>query len=889
MQDRLIFTRRHFMGTALSGATLGLAIPPGRALSAGSKPVMVLLDDIPPDTSASQLFSFLDPILSLNIAVGCLVRLDARSQLALQENPELLAQLLTLTADYPGLTQLIPYAPDLGAQTGYMQMRLAGDVQSAYLRLVEPLSGDIPPDPLLTIATDLPDGTLPVIRGVRSAGFRSVLLLPRTASASSIWLNADGVQQVQGGLRLAANPGRTAITEAVLREIETSDTVVVVAGFPKERDLSDDGYFRAGATLGDGVSLALANGGAFQTLPSDLVLKSGDLFRRFIVLCVRDSGTDEGAQSLTDALTAQGLKYTLLRDLEHNGDQSPDTSGSAPTCWLAASDRQQTPEELLDAVIARAAGTAREADRLDLSCLAIGESTSATDTEPLQGLDVLIDLVPERHGALGLDANGILRLPAQMQLVAGGTMRRLGLLDGDAFEPLRDAIILLQSDAFNSAQEIETAVSALKSLSASEDVTVTDVAGYVEAVTVRDQAAALLKAARRIPTKLISDVAGDGSTESLMRDARLAWSYFDRLTDPSTGLVPATAWLEDGNVQSYDFATMWDTASVILATISAHSLGLIDTVEFRSRLTLLLASLADQPFAGLNLPAGLSSTRDTSLGDKLYDASDTSRLLTALKVLAGYSPDDFPIEEIVSRWDLAMTLRDGVPQTASGLRFKSAFRSNYASYLGRGFDQWGFEIASPYDVSTGLSGLDAQVAVLHAAARMGPIGTEPHLLEAVEMGFSEPAYSMSEALFAAQFAEYQKTGQLVCVSEAPINREPWFIYQGFQLGDVEVPWTVETLDPSPRFKTRGFRRAVSMVNTKSAYLWHFVRPGDYTSKLVDHVRQNAAIPSLGFAPGVPSVPTVKIGSYSDVNTNGVVLQAIAYALNGARPAVEWRA
>ena len=80
---------------------------------------MVLLDEIPPETSASQLFSFLDPILSLNIAVGCLVRFDARCSGRLRDNPELLAQMFKLTADYPGLAQAIAYVPDLGTQTGY--------------------------------------------------------------------------------------------------------------------------------------------------------------------------------------------------------------------------------------------------------------------------------------------------------------------------------------------------------------------------------------------------------------------------------------------------------------------------------------------------------------------------------------------------------------------------------------------------------------------------------------------------------------------------------------------------------------------------------------------------------------------------------------------------
>ena len=141
-----------------------------------------------------------------------------------------------------------------------------------------------------------------------------------------------------------------------------------------------------------------------------------------------------------------------------------------------------------------------------------------------------------------------------------------------------------------------------------QDVIVTDIAGYVEAVTVRDQAAELLKAAKRIPTRPVSEAVRASSIDSLMHDAKLAWSYFDRLTDPGTGLVPATAWFSEGERPKLRFRDDVGHGQCHSGDDSAHSIDLIDTAEFQSRLTLLLSSLADQPFAGLNLPAGLSST-----------------------------------------------------------------------------------------------------------------------------------------------------------------------------------------------------------------------------------------------------------------------------------------
>ena len=170
-----------------------------------------------------------------------------------------------------------------------------------------------------------------------------------------------------------------------------------------------------------------------------------------------------------------------------------------------------------------------------------------------------------------------------------------------------------------------------------------------------------------------------------------------------------------------------------------------------------------------------------------------------------------------------------------GSRLVSSYRSNYAGYIARAFGLWGYPVTSPYSEPGSGSSFDRGVDILHEVAEFGPIGTEPHLLEAVELGASDLARAASEALFAAQVEEYLSTGKLVCVSEGPVNREPWFVYQGFQIGKDQDPWTFETLNPSPRFKTKGFIRAVDMLNSKAAFLWNVYRPGEYNDLLVAQV------------------------------------------------------
>ena len=86
------------------------------------------------------------------------------------------------------------------------------------------------------------------------------------------------------------------------------------------------------------------------------------------------------------------------------------------------------------------------------------------------------------------------------------------------------------------------------------------------------------------------------------------------------------------------------------------------------------------------------------------------------------------------------------------------------------------------------------------------LSTEPHVLEAVEMGYSAPARALADVLYTQQMVEHKASGDLVCVSEGPLDREPWFSYQGFEIGD-DDPWKVNIINSTARYQTAGFKRA----------------------------------------------------------------------------------
>ena len=515
----------------------------------------------------------------------------------------------------------------------------------------------------------------------------------------------------------------------------------------------------------------------------------------------------------------------------------------------------------------------------------------SADEEKHAGFDIFLDLSKDAERFSGFDEYGSLRVNASLELDGphpGLSTQTLRKRIEDATSPSDDVVLLIDEKGFSERDDASALVEALAGLGKTGQFNVLDMQQYLAAVSVKSEQARLLRVAQRWPARPdANDTDTPEQRDLLMDDARLAWSYIEQFTDPETGLVPATAWLEGDKVQAYQFSTMWDTGSLILGILSAHSIGLLSDAQFFERIDAVLDGLATGVFNGLRLPKGLASTDGKASGHDDYNASDTARLLVSLYLLEKYAKKDLGIVGILDGWDLGKTIQDGIPLTASGGRLVSSYRSNYAGYIARAFALWGYPVTSPFSVPQPGSPFDRGVHILHDVAEFGPIGTEPHLLEAVELGASDLARAASEALFAAQVEEYLSTGKLVCVSEGPINREPWFVYQGFQIGEVAAPWTYETLDPSPRFQTKGFIRAIDMLNSKAAFLWNVYRPNEYNDMVIAQVREKAKGSSLGFSPGVFSVTNKPDQAYSDINTNGVILQAIAYRLNGGKPCIDW--
>ena len=166
--------------------------------------------------------------------------------------------------------------------------------------------------------------------------------------------------------------------------------------------------------------------------------------------------------------------------------------------------------------------------------------------------------------------------------------------------------------------------------------------------------------------------------------------------------------------------------------------------------------------------------------------------------------------------------------------------------------------------------------------RRGRIATKPHITEEIELGGSQHGRLMADILYAAQMKRYRETGTLTCVSEGRVAGAPYFTYQGYQLNDNGGIFVVDAATTAKAVEAAARGDALRMISSKAAYLWYAARPGDYSNMLLSLVREQAKMPGIGFASGVSELTGRRI-EVSDLNTNGIILEAIAYILCGHKP------
>ncbi|MDQ6771110.1 MAG: DUF3131 domain-containing protein [Gemmatimonadota bacterium] len=370
------------------------------------------------------------------------------------------------------------------------------------------------------------------------------------------------------------------------------------------------------------------------------------------------------------------------------------------------------------------------------------------------------------------------------------------------------------------------------------------------------------------------------AADLFMAGARTAWTFVENNTQAATGLAKAH--------DTFQFVTVWDIASQIAATYSAHELGIIDDANYDGRIKKILSTLNTMPlFEG----AAFNRFYDAQTGKMVshdftpstsgfgWSTTDIGRLLIWLRVLTVNQPQySAQATAIVNRLNFSRLISGGTLQgvdiASNGMRSTYAETGlGYEQYAAAGFALWSQRAANSLDATaqaqaTNVVGVTVWIDKRGAAR----LTSEPYIMMGLETGFYASALKdQVQAVLAAQQARYDKTGIITIVTEDAMPDAPYYfyyysVYHSGKTFVVEGPGYGTVVD-NPRW-----------VSSKAAFAWRALFPTDYTLRAFNAV-QGAVIPGDGWGAGVYE-GSLKPTGYASLNTAGIILESALYNTRG---------
>ncbi len=806
----------------------------------------VVVTDVDPGESVEHLLALLDPILGRGLPVTCVVDPLSAEGKPLSSDDDLAILLAGLTTQSSSF-RIAPYVQDLMDLSSYFQARRVRDAIEVLQSVLYPHKR-VHIDVVAGRESERP--TAPT--GLRATGAKTVLTLPEAEGEirSEAWpegvVRFYGGQQIDirtySGAELRADPGETQSILYISAEALHTRTVEAIAA--------------RSTTLAEDLIDKEKSGRSSLHPVSDLQLRDNYAFERFVAVHLMRApeemaGLVQAQKAFMAELRALDLPYSL-------GDLGGSFRPERPSdYWVPVSGAPD--HGLLPQVTRQERGGEVGLLQARNQKLPPGHSLAFSAME---------------DQTAGFDQHGVLWLPV---LEVAEPLAATDILS--KIDPTKDMVLSIQPSALAPAFARTALVNQLKAL-------VSD--GVTRLLSVQQLARHLAPKGpevvhQRRTTAYGPEVRagvrrfGQRAKTDLLEDAKIAWQYFEDNTIAATGLCPATINFSPSDGWVHQTVTMWDVGSHINALVAAAQLGLIDQLRFDRNIGLILKQIRGRESQGRLLPQGWIRVDRQKWGNKNFDGSDAGRLLSSLHNLRQFIGKSDQLQALIDSWDLDQIIINGEVHSVTDGSLHSVYRSHSAHYSARAFGFWGVEAKSPYDVSTSFSTYDDQMALLEAVSWIGPLGAEPLLLEGLEQGMSAESAYLADVLFAAQLEEHEETGRLVAVSEGPIDVSPWFTYQGLQMDAETRTWALDTVGSEPKYADPEFWRENLVVSSKAAFLWSAFKPHEYSEKLLAYVRQKART-KRGFASSIFSQTGRVTATYTDLNTNAVILQAVAKML-----------
>jgi hypothetical protein len=365
--------------------------------------------------------------------------------------------------------------------------------------------------------------------------------------------------------------------------------------------------------------------------------------------------------------------------------------------------------------------------------------------------------------------------------------------------------------------------------------------------------------------------------------ARLAWKYFENNTHAATGLV--------NSVQDYPAATMWDTASYLLALVSASRLELLPQEEFDRRMAQALRSLALMPLYDNALPNKSYDVRTLAMVDYAgketpkgigWSAIDIGRLMVPLNIIAWRYPQHTGLaRQVISRWNTGRLAQKGhlygislAPDGSAQLLQEG--RLGYEQYAAKTFSLLGLDVHAAQDYLPQLALVDIyDIGVPYDRRDPKKYGagnfvvSEPYVLDGLEFGWDSTSRELAWRVYRAQEQRHRKTGKLTAVTEDNLDRAPYFLYNAVYSGGKAWNPVTEKGVSMPELRT---------MSVKAAFAWHALYRSAYTTQLVAaaaplHDRDKGYYAGLYEESGAPNKAIT-------ANTNAVVLESLAFIAGG---------
>ncbi len=390
----------------------------------------------------------------------------------------------------------------------------------------------------------------------------------------------------------------------------------------------------------------------------------------------------------------------------------------------------------------------------------------------------------------------------------------------------------------------------------------------------------VIKSSKNYPLKKY----GDSLTQKDLKDARIAWKYFENNYQEETGLY--------NSVDAYPATTLWDISSALHAVMSAYEIGIIDQEEFDNRLSKGLHSMVVMDLYKDMLPNKVYSTYTLNMVDYAnhtttegigWSAMDIGRFFGAVSRIRKFYPKHTAlVNQIVSRWKIDKVL-EGATLHGIGFNFKDKGvtivqegKLGYEEYASKGYMLNDFDATESYKYTDFLKFQEIygiQIATDTREVKYHPaynyVLSEPYILDGIEYGWDVNSKELAYRIYKVQQKRAHDINMPIAVSEGHIDKIPYFVYNSIYTNGDEWVCLAENGDDANEFKS---------FSTKAAYAWGTLYNDDYSQTLLANL-EGLYNEDKGWYSGRYDASGT-VNKALTANTNGVILECINYKMKG---------